>query len=280
MIGLLLGLGTASAGEYVVGPGTQPEVPLNTDVGTVVQLPEAVQLVPQTAYVIVEPLRAQGPAPAAKGKNQPKPKPVQHLRVRLPVGQAGKPETVTFVLASGKSIPVRFVPTSPTADAFASIQWERPASKNFGHTFLAEERALMERMFADDPFRRELVDERWRYDAYPQLEWHLIRRHRGMDGLVGYTIVLTLLDNKEWRFDPTVLAIGRPNRVVLSQIDAEHLAPERAIKKAERKGYPSPGVTTTVLRLVVREAGQEPTPVVHIDHEMPFLSASAPVRRR
>jgi hypothetical protein len=259
----------ALAGVHVLEEGQTVSVPLNLEVGTVLQLPSPIQLVTPTAHVLLE--RVDDSAPVPKGGPPPAPRPVQHLRARVPDGTAPVAELVTIVLADGAAVPIRFVPT-PGADPFADLQ--RPKAKEegvFGQGgFLTAERELMLAMLKDEPYRREAVDEEMLYEQYPELAWHLRRRFRG-DGVTGYVFVLTNTTKKDTlRLDAAVLAVDQPNRAMLVQMDDEVLSP------CGRKGEGGP--CQTVLRLVVVEPG---APVLSAPalQRMPFVRVASDTRR-
>ena len=277
MIGWAWVLPAAWAGLHVIEEGQTVTVPLNTASGTVVSLPEPVRLVPPTSNVVVEPLQAQatGDRPSRKGDAPP---PVMHFRVTVAMAGAPRPEMVTFVLASGLSVPVQFVPAGEAADSFAELQRPRRRVAAMGD-FLGAERALLRSMLLDEAYRREVVDESWIYENVPELRWHLVRRHRG-DGLVGYTFHVENLSRAPLRLNPTVLSVGRPNRAVLVQVDHERLADCRSVEQAERTEAEPPGTCRTVLRLVVRGETELARPRVDSPTDMPFITRSDDQRSR
>lgn len=253
MIGAWL-CAAALAGVHVLEDGQTVSVPLNTDVGTVLQLPSPVRMVTPTSKVLIERVDT-----GASGKGAAS-TPVQHLRARVPDGAEPAAELVTIMLASGEAIAVKFVP-APGAEPFADLQRPRPrVDEASGGGFLASERELMLAMFRDDPYRREILDEEQVYEQYPALSWHLRRRFRG-DGLVGYAFVVRNRTNDEVKLDPSVLAVDRPNRAVLVAVEDEVLG---ACKR--RSALPC----ETILRLVVRAPGA-PTLTPPALQPMPFV---------
>lgn len=250
----------ALAGVHVLEEGATVTVPLNTEVGTVLQLPSPVKLVTPTAHVLIE--RVDDGGPPAKGSAPAPVLPVQHLRARVPEGTEPMAELVTIVLADGQAIPVRFVPT-PGAEPFADLQRPRaPVETEQSGGFLAAERELMAAMFRDDPYRREVLDEAIVYAQYPSLSWQLRRRFRG-DGLTGYVFVVANQTQETLRLDPSVLAVDQPNRAVLVQVEDEALGPCKS----------SNTPCQTVLRMVVREAGA-PTSTAPTLQRMPFVRSA------
>jgi hypothetical protein len=262
------GVLSAHAGVHVLAEGEAVQLPLNLEVGTVLQLPSPIQLVTPTAHVLLERIDAGA---AAAGKGGPTPSaPVRHLRARVPDGMTPMLELVTVVLADGTIVPIRFIP-APGADPFADIQRprQRRETEPSETGFLALERELMRAMLADEPYRREVVDEEMAYEPYPELSWHLRRRFRG-DGLVGYVFVVSNATKKDTlRLDAAVLAVDQPNRAVMVQLDDELLAP---------CGKPGGGsACQTVLRLVVREEGA-PSMGAPVLQSMPFVRVAGASR--
>lgn len=249
----------AFAGVHVLEEGQTTAVPLNTEVGTVLQLPGPVRMVTPTAHVLIE--RVDTPPPAKGGKADTSA--VQHLRARVPDGQSPQAEFVTIVLASGEALNVKFVP-APGADPFADLQ--RPKARgdetHTGEGFLGPERELMLAMFRDDPYRREVLDAHQVYEQYPELSWHLRRRFRG-DGLTGYAFVVRNEGHDPLQLDPSVLAVDRPNRAVLVAVEDELLG---ACKGKDAGRLPC----ETVVRIVVRELGA-PVPTGPTSPSMPFI---------
>ena len=256
----------ALAGVHVLEDGQTVTVPLNVEVGTVLQLPAAVKLVTPTSHVLIERVD-EGRAPA-KG-NAPAPAlPVHHLRARVPEGAEPMAELVTIVLADGQAVPVRFVPT-PGAEPFADLQRPRaPVTSEHNGGFLAAERELMLSMFRDEPYRREVLDETIVYEQYPALSWQLRRRFRG-DGLTGYVFMLENRTKEAIRLDPSVLAVDQPNRAVLVQVEDEALGPCQSSNTPCR----------TVLRMVVREAGASMATAPTLQ-QMPFVRGTATAAAR
>lgn len=258
---------TARAGVHLIEEGQTVTVPLDPELGTVLQLPGPIKLVTPTAHVLLE--RIDDGGTQTKGVST---QPVQHLRARLPAGSEPVVELVTIVLGDGAAVPIRLVPT-PGADPFADIQ--RPAPKEtqpWGEPgFLQPERELMLAMFRDEPYRREVLDEEQIYEPYPSLAWHLRRRFRG-DGLTGYVFVIENRTRKDTlRIDPSVLSVDQPNRAALVSVDDDVLVP------CGKKGEGGP--CQTVLRLVVRELGA-PTLEGPVLSGMPFVKVADGSGRR
>ena len=118
-------------------------------------------------------------------------------------------------------------------------------------------------MFADDPYRREILDEELVYEQYEALSWHLRRRFRG-DGVTGYVFLLSNRTKDTLRLDPAVLAVDQPNRAVLVQVEDEVLG---SCKQPEVP-------CQTVLRMVVRELGA-PSSTGPVLQSMPFVRLTA-----
>lgn len=254
----------AWAASLVVADGELEAVPLDPEVGVVVQLPTYVRVVTPADDLEV--------APVETGEAG-----VRHLQVR-PRSSTFEGEQITFVLGDGRSVALAFEP-SAGADRFLSVKLrEEPteaAQRRAG--WHAPERALLAAMFRDDPVRRTVHDEELVFDAYPELQWRLIRTHQGDEGLVGYTFELRNLADSRVELHPEVLSVGWPNRAVFTQVDHEVLVP-----CAMREVWDPDGVSCrTALRLVVRgaEAGLgSNTPPVRSD--APFVVVPNDKERR
>lgn len=243
----------ALAGVHVLD-GSQITLPVNTQSGTVLQLPEPVRMVTKTTHVVVEQV---GQGAQGRGRSA---EPVRLLRVAFR-GEGGTAtrEGVTVVLASGEAVQLDVTPGGPGADTFADLQ--KPAPLPRGAGFLARERRLLHDMLQDRGPGRRVVDTQWVFEPYPMLEWRIVRIRTSV-GLTGYTAILRNTDTRPVQIHPEVLSVARPNRLVLVQVDDEVLHP---------CGSPD-GSCETVLRMVVRGAGAQPQ--LHAS-EMPFLTVGA-----
>ena len=79
-------------------------------------------------------------------------------------------------------------------------------------------------MIRDETHRRELVDQEFSYDEYPELIWTLRRRFRDQ-GLTGYVFVLENTTKRALTMEAGALAVDWPNRAALVQLDHDYLGP-------------------------------------------------------
>ena len=251
------------AASLVVADGEPEKVPLDPEVGVVVQLPSYVRVVTPADELEVTPVET-----GEEG--------VRHLQVR-PTSSFAE-EQVTFVLGDGRSVALTFQP-SEGADRFLSVKLreEPTAAARTRAGWNAMERALLAAMFRDDPVRRSVVDEVLVFDEYPELQFRLVRLHQGDEGLVGYTFELRNLADSRVELHPEVLSVGWPNRAVFTQVDHEVLVP-----CAVRDVWDPDGVSCrTALRLVVRGVGGGMGATApQVRSEAPFVVVSTDKERR
>lgn len=229
-------LATALASVVVVQDGEVLDVGLAAG-GTLVQLPQFVEVVAPT------PLEVTPTGAPERG--------VKHLQVRSR-GPLTTPETVTFVLADGRAVALRFVP-GKASDGFVDVRFPSPPpARDLRSAWLAPEREVLAAMLRDDTSTGRTVNEEVEYAEYPELTFRLLRVHQGTEGVVGYTFELVNQLEVPLTLHPEVLSVGWPNRAALVQTDHDELVP-CSKAPAWAPGRPS---CRTALRLVVRDEGR------------------------
>jgi hypothetical protein len=295
-LAVVLQLVTAAA-QVTVSEGEEVTVAVAPG-GVTVQLPDVVRVVTPAGDYAVRPLgAARAAAAAAKGaagaSPQPAPEkaPAENTDVRVFLVRPAKPaageQPVTFLLADRRSVTVRFIPGTVRDDTFVDIRWSKKAAASgargrAGEQFLGSERALLLAMLRNEPsYGRKVVEETVELPGYPDLEVKLLRTYASGDGLVGGVYSFTNRSRKTVVVNPTVLAVGTPNRAVLTQMDHEEL------KSCGEDNRPDPRGTgcMSVVRIVSRAAGREPvTPgTMAADRPgaaMPFVLVPKPGEKR
>lgn len=216
----------AFAGVIVVLQNQENQVPINLELGTIIQLPGAVKTVTPSRYFAIKEV--------GEAKTD-----VRTFHVK-PVGGA-RPEAVTFVLASGKAFAFKFLPTRDS-DKFFDI--EPAAKKTKDGRFLVSEMLMMRAMLVDEAqgFQRELVESSVE-TPFEGLGFTLLRIY-GAENLTGYVFDVRNTGPEAVQLNLASLGFAAPNRAVLSHADRLVLKPCPFLKKD-----PS---CRTVLRLVVR----------------------------
>lgn len=266
-LAVVLQLVTAAA-QVTVSEGEEVTVAVAPG-GVTVQLPDVVRVVTPAGDYAVRPLGAAR-APAAKGAGGASPQaapekaPAENMDVRVFLVRPAKPaageQAITFLLADRRSVTVRFIPGTARDDTFVDIRWSSRKSAasggrgRAGEQFLGSERALLLAMLRNEPsYGRKVVEETVELPGYPDLEVKLLRTYASGDGLVGGVYSFTNRSRKTVVVNPTVLAVGTPNRAVLTQMDHEEL------KSCGEDNSPDPRGTgcMSVVRIVSRAAGRE-----------------------
>lgn len=231
----------AQAATMVAFEHQETVVVINSEVGSLIDLPAPVKTVTPAKFFVL-----QEAAAAATGATAATPSSDVRTFLVKPVPQA-EAEVVTFVLASGQALALKFMPAA-TADKYYAIVFDvkrrSPLSK-----FLGPELAMLRAMLLDEAggFAREVIADNdpraeLKVDFAP-LEFRLARIYATADQ-TGYVFVVRNRGGQVSRLQLSSLAFAKPNRAVLAQVDKTELTP-----------CPLLGVgpdCQTALRLIVR----------------------------
>jgi hypothetical protein len=205
---------SAVAAVLPVVPHQETVVSVNSEVGTVLQFSSPVKTVTAAKMFGISEF-STGVNPAGQKAD------VRSFVVRPAVSTAN--ESVTFVLANGKPVVLRFV-ASAAADKFVDVQ-VNSASKLAKGGFLSKEIALMRSMLLDEAgtysreVRRTQVES-----AIPRTQAQLVRVYRA-DALTGYVFNIENHGKKDLVLEPSMLALGSGVVPVLSHISKSKISP-------------------------------------------------------
>jgi hypothetical protein len=205
---------SAVAAVLPVVPHQETVVSVNSEVGTVLQFSLPVKTVTAAKMFGISEF-STGVTPAGQKAD------VRSFVVRPAVNTAN--ESVTFVLANGKPIVLRFV-ASAAADKFVDVQVNAPSKAAKGG-FLSKELALMRSMLLDEAgsysreVRRTQVES-----AIPRTQAQLVRVYRA-DALTGYVFTIENHGKKDLVLEPSVLALGSGVVPVLSHLSKSKISP-------------------------------------------------------
>lgn len=247
----------AMADEIVASPGEQVSLSVNSDVGSVIQLPSSVRTITPSRSFVISQLGADIDRTTGQAID------VRTFQVRAVPG--GKTEDVTFVLANGQSLKTRLT-VMPNSDKYHSIAFRSDRTKRAADArFLTAEVSLLRAMIVDGESGtgRQVQDRVVELVGTPKLKARLVRSY-STSGLAGYTFVIANHSKEPMRLNPGALWVGKPNRAVLAQADSYTLA------SCKESG---PETCATVLRLVVR-GRSEAAPLL-----IPNESAASPFMR-
>jgi len=273
---LAIVLQVAATAQLTVYDGEEITVPVSA-AGVTVQLPDYVRVVTPSPEYLVKPLVSPRPPPTNGNAEGAALASKTDIRVFLikPTGPAAGPQPVTFVLADSRSVTVRLVPGTVRDESFVDLRWPRKAAGNTargrgGEQFLANERALLVAMMRDEPvYQRKVVDRRIELPAYPELEVKLLRTYETPEGLVGGIYTFTNQSKKTVVVNQAVLAVGTPNRAVLTQMDHAELRSCREDSSRDPRGTGC----MSVVRIVSRSERAESLPGNDRGVAMPFVLA-------
>jgi hypothetical protein len=243
---------SALAAVLPVVPHQETVVAVNSEVGTVLQFSSPVKTVTAAKMFGISEF-STGVNPAGQKAD------VRSFVVRPAVNTAN--ESVTFVLAIGKPVVLRFVASS-AADKFVDVQVNAPSKAAKGG-FLSKEIALMRSMLLDEAgnysreVRRTQVES-----AIPRTQAQLVRVYRA-DALTGYVFNIENHGKKDLVLEPSMLAIGSGVVPVLSHLSKSKISPCPIMN--------TDASCTATVRFVVRgPADASPTLGVH-----PFVKSDA-----
>jgi hypothetical protein len=241
-----------------------------------VQLPDYVRVVTPSPEYLVKPLVSPRPPPT-NGNNADAAALAGKTDVRVflikPIKADAGPQPVTFVLADSRSVTVHLVPGTARDESFVDLRWPRKAAGSSargrgGEQFLANERALLVAMMRDEPvYQRKVVDRKLELPAYPELEVKLLRTYETPDGLVGGVYTFTNRSKATVVVNQAVLAVGTPNRAILTQMDHNELRSCREDSSADPRGTGC----MSVVRIVSRSERAEVLPGSDRGAAMPFV---------
>lgn len=263
-----------TAAKVTVSDGEEITVPV-PQTGVTLQLPGVVRVVTPAGDYVVKPLVPPRPAPArGQGKDEGAEASGSDVRVVLvrPSKPAAGEQSVSFLLVDNRSVTVRLIPGSPRDDSFVDVRWGKrlagtSAGGRGGGQFLASERALMLAMLRDEAgYGRKQIDRQVELPGYPNLEVVLVRSYEA-DGLFGAVYTFTNKADTTVVVNPTVLAVGKPNRAVLTQMDHEELRPCDQDKNPDPRGTGC----TSLVRVVARREGDPGDVLDRAPSPMPFV---------
>lgn len=238
----------AQAASVIAIANQETPLPINAELGSIVQLPSAVKTVTPSQSFAIQDIGAGVAESGVKAD-------VRTFLVKPIPGATS--EAVTFVLANGRALALRFVPASG-AEKFYDISHESSARRGRKGQFLEAEMAMMRAMLVDEGggFAREIVDpsaENAKVSTdVAGLRFELARVYASSE-LTGYVLRVENRGASAVDLDPSTLAFARPNRAVLSQLDRTRLEPCPTLS--------APSGCRTVLRMIVR--GPKPaTPLI------------------
>jgi hypothetical protein len=266
----------AAAAQLTVSDGEEVTIPV-APAGVTLQLPDYVRVVTPSAAYVVRPLVPPRPA-SARGDASPEGE-KSDVRVFLvrPARAEPQEQPVTFLLADGRSLTARFLPGTSRDESFLDLRWAKRGSNartRGGEQFLAAERALLLTMLRDDRSPgRKVVEQQIELPGYSDLDVKLVRVHETPDGLAGGVYTFTNRSKRTVVVNPTVLAVGTPNRAILTQMDHEELRPCAEDASSDPRGTGC----TSVVRIVSRAPRPELAPGADRGSVMPYVLA--PVER-
>ncbi|NBW81411.1 hypothetical protein EBR21_06620 [bacterium] len=227
---------SAVAAVLPVVPHQETVVSVNSEVGTVLQFSLPVKTVTAAKMFGISEF-STGVNPAGQKAD------VRSFVVRPAVNTAN--ESVTFVLAIGKPVVLRFV-ASAAADKFVDVQVNAP-SKAVKGGFLSKEIALMRSMLLDEAgnysreVRRAQVES-----AISRTQAQLVRVYRA-DALTGYVFNIENHGKKELVLEPSIPVLSHLSKSKISpcpimNTDASCTATVRFVLRGPSDASPTLGV--------------------------------------
>lgn len=238
-LGLVLSLAATAA--VTVSDGEEVTVAVDGS-GVTLQLPEVVRVVTPGREFVIQPV---GSAVAARQGTRPQPGAVPEatdVRVFMvrPLSASSGEQRTTFLMGESRSVTVRFVRGGAHEENFVDLRWVKRATTNArakdGEQFLGAERNMLLAMLRDEKaLGRKVVRQRIAIAGYPDLEVYLVRSYEA-EGLTGTVYTFTNTSSATMVVNQAVLAIGAPNRAVLTQMDHSELRPCSQDNSADPRG--------------------------------------------
>ena len=246
----------AEAATVVAIQNQEVVVPVNAELGSVLQFGGAVKTVTPARSFAVSDL-GQEVTPGGQKSD------VRTFQVKP--SAIGASEAVTFVLAGGRSVNLRFVAT-PNAEKFYDVALETKRTK-IGTKFLASELEMMRAMVADDVggFAREVLDTKVSADV-KSLDVKLTRVYSSTD-FTGYVFSVSNDAREAMSLSLAQFAIGKPNRAVLAYASKERIeaCPLFSTKSS----------CTASLHFVVRGVKESPPSLTLVPKVAPYVKSES-----
>lgn len=209
----LLSSAKGFAGTIVAIQNQESVLSINEELGSVIQLPSAVSTITSSKYFYISDIGSVvDPTNGMKID-------VRTFQIK-PVDKAQK-ESVTFVLADGKNISFKFIPTK-NADKFYDVRLEQIKSRI--KLFMSQEMNMLKYMILDEigDYSRRFFDIQVKSD-FKKLKFKLIRMYQSNE-FTGYVFEIENLGSKKETINLSSLSFGLPNRAILAHVDQDTLA--------------------------------------------------------
>lgn len=272
----MLIIGKAFASTMTVSDGQEVLVGVDPIAGVTIQLPTFVRVVTPPRQFAVIPILPPAPAPTSGGNQESASSSDVRAFLIKSNGRSNGEERITFMLADERTVTIHFR-AQMGSDNFVDLRYPRQnqtSRSKMDSGFLASERNLMLTLLRDESGAgRQVVNTEIKLDKYSELRIILLRQFQA-DGLTGYVFTLTNMGSQTLQINPTVLAIGQPNRAMLTQLDHEILKPCKLDNSADPRGTGC----ITALRMVVRGQSQGLPTLAGIRSAMPFVAIAKDAR--
>lgn len=230
-------------------------VPVNADLGAVVQFALPVKTVTPSKLFSISDFSA-GVSPTGQKQD------VRSFLVKPALSTAN--DAVTFVLAGGKTVVLRFIATSGGEKFFEVKVAEFAKGKK--PKFLSHELNLMRAMLKDESgdFAREVrnvgIDS-----AIPRTQVRLLRVYRG-EGITGFVLKLENQGKTDLLIEPSMLSFGSGSApLLLSHISKNKISPCPIMN--------TDSACTATVRVVLRGISES----LHALDVQPFVKTNAPL---
>lgn len=234
-------------------PNQEIAVPVNAEMGAVVQFALPVKTVTPSKYFSIAPLSA---GISHTGQKMD----VRSFMVKAVTSNSN--ESVTFVLAGGKTAVLRFIATAG-GEKFIEVQINASEKKAKGK-FLSQELNLMRSMLKDESgeFMRQVRNE-FLESAIPRTKARLLRVYLS-SGITGFVLNLENHSKSDLIIEPSMLSLGNGSApLLLSHISKSKLSPCPIMG--------SDAVCSATVRVVVRGSAARLPPL----DVQPFVKSNA-----
>ncbi len=255
LLGSLLISTYSFAGTIVALQNQEISAPVNEDLGSIFQLPSAVNTVTPSKYFQISDV-GSSVDPTTGMKTD-----VRTFQVK-PVRNA-RSESITFVLTGGKNISIKFTPAAD-ADKFYDVHFESPRKQS--KTFFNQELQLMQSMLLDDGsgYARQILEKKVS-TKFDDFEFLMTRIYASND-FTGYVIEVKNKAKEQRKINLSNFSFGYPNKAILAHVDFEEIT--------SCPFFGSDPNCKTQMYVVLRGTSKQPVSILSSSDPAPFMKNS------
>lgn len=241
------------AGALVALQNQEVSAPVNEELGSIFQLPSAVNTVTPSKYFQISDV-GSSTDPSTGLKTD-----VRTFQIKAVRG--AKSEIVTFVLAGGKNISIKFIPAAD-ADKFYDVHFESPRKQS--KSFFNQELQMMQSMILDEGggYAREIFEKKieTKFDDFS----FVMTRVYASNDFTGYVFEIKNKSKEPKKINLSHFSFGYPNKAVLAHVVDDEIT--------SCPFFGSDKDCATRLQVVVRGNSKQPVSILSSSDPIPFMN--------